>query len=460
MSGDEDFWADLLGHMREQVLIPVVGPDVSTVGAGGAEQTLSALIGQRLMDRYGLTMTPPVTDMGQAVEAFLRDRGRDEAERLYRVINDILLELDPVPGAALRDLAAIDDMRLFVSTTPDRMLAQALNEVRFHGDSLTREIAFSPIQSTSEQARNAAAGPPGETVVLSLFGQAASTPQYAIHEEDQLEWLHALISDSASLPQWLGVPLRHQPILFVGCDIPDWLGRFLLRMESTTRLSLERKQFFLVYSAKVSEPSLSAFFATYCSRTQVQQLQMEPAAFVAELRARWEKQNLTRPRAAASRPQAAESGPPTIFISYMREDVAAARALGEAIQGLGGDVWLDEQRLSPGDAWEQDILAAIRRTVRLFVPVISANTEREDEGYVFREWAEAVERSRSIPRRRFIVPVIVDPDCPGDPSGYRQVPEEFRQVNFGRAPGGVPDAALLAMLTEEIRNMRRPGGES
>ena len=68
----------------------------------------------------------------------------------------------------------------------------------------------------------------------------------------------------------------------------------------------------------------------------------------------------------------------------MREDADAARRLYNAIKGLGGDVWLDERRLRPGDAWEPEILTAIRDTVRLFVPIISANTEQEDEGYVFR----------------------------------------------------------------------------
>ena len=80
----------------------------------------------------------------------------------------------------------------------------------------------------------------------------------------------------------------------------------------------------------------------------------------------------------------------------MREDADAARRLCDAIAGLGGDVWLDKRRLRPGDAGEREILTAIRRTVRLFVPIISANTEQAEEGYVFREWAEAVDRSRSI----------------------------------------------------------------
>ena len=455
MGTNEDFWDDLLGYIRDRVLVPVVGPDLNVVNVGNTEQTFSSLIGQRLAERYRLTVSPGLpTTMDEAAELVLRERGRDEVERLYRVVNDIIVKLDPAPGDALRNLAAIADLRLFVTTTPDRLLAKAVNEVRFHGERGTRELTFSPTQSTSEQLRNVQAAAETDTVVLSLFGQAAATPQYAIHEEDRLEWLHAWLSGTASLPDWLAYQLRDQPMLFAGCETPDWVGRFLLRMSSNKRLSLGGKQFFFVGSSTSYESSLSDFFATYCRKAQVQQLQMEPTAFVAELRARWEA---ARPPAPVVTPGPPAPAAPTIFISYMREDVHAARRLCDAISGLGGDVvWLDERRLRPGDAWEPEILTAIRKTVRLFVPIISANTEREEEGYVFREWREAVNRSLSIPRRRFIVPVIVDADYAGDPSRYRQIPDDFGRFHFGRAPAGEPDAELLAMLTEEIRAMRRP----
>jgi hypothetical protein len=453
MSVDDDFWGDLLSHIRDQRLVSVVGPNLALVDVGDAVQPLNTLIGARLVERYQLSVD--ATTMGDAVAAFLRERGQDEAERLYRVINDIVVELDQGPGEALRNLAAIDDLRLFVSTTPDRLLAKALNDVRFQGRQQTRELAFSPNQSTSEQSRNARPADPIDTVVLNLFGQAASTPQYAIHDEDRLEWLHALLSDTASLPDWIRYPLKHQPMLFIGCEIPDWMGRFLLRASSDTRLSLERNQVFFAGCSTSIEPSLSNFFSTYCRKTLVQQVETEPAKFVAELQERWGQHSAPKSPGAVSpiRP-----GPPdvaTIFISYMREDVDAARRLCDEITRLGGDVWLDERRISPGDAWEHEVLDRIRRSVRLFVPVISANTENEHEGYVFREWSEAVERSRSILGRRFIVPVVVDADYDGDTRRYRQVPEEFGRLHFGRAPGGTPDEGLLTMLTTEIRAMRR-----
>ena len=211
MGANDDFWDDLLGHIRQQVLVPVAGPDVTIVNVEGAAETLTTLIGQRLVQRYHLTAPPGRLTMGEAVAVFLRERGRDEAERLYRVINDIIRELDPLPGEPLRDLAAITDLRLLVSTTPDRLLAQAVNDVRFQGAALTRELTFSPTQSTTDQSLNAHAPAAADVVILRLFGQSASTPQYAIHDEDQLEWLHALLSDVTSLPDWLTHQLKETP---------------------------------------------------------------------------------------------------------------------------------------------------------------------------------------------------------------------------------------------------------
>jgi hypothetical protein len=375
--------------------------------------------------------------------------------RLYRYVNDIIAQFGGRPCAPLRDLAAITNFSLFVSTTPDRMLADAVNDVRFGGRRRTRELVFAPNQSTEDQARNLHTPAESDTTILQLFGQAVSTPQYAVHDEDLLEWLHALLTDTGSLPDEVAEPLRRRPLLFIGCDIPDWLGRFLLRLSCNTRISLENKQFFFVGRPATAEPKLTHFFSTYCGRTQVQHLAMAPEEFVAELQRRVATRSPHQDRAltpVGSR----SSNAPTIFISYLREDIDHVRRLSDHIAGMGGDVWLDERRLWPGDYWEDEILRAIRKQVRLFLPIISANTEHEEEGYVFREWKEAVKRAGGILRRRFIIPIIVD-DSQDDVSTYRMVPEEFHRYNFGFAPTGEPDTSLRSMLVEEIRAMRRAG---
>lgn len=55
--------------------------------------------------------------------------GSRHCGRALSALRDVLRAV----GRGLRDLAAIDDLRLFVSTTPDRLHAKAVNEVRFQG---------------------------------------------------------------------------------------------------------------------------------------------------------------------------------------------------------------------------------------------------------------------------------------------------------------------------------------
>jgi hypothetical protein len=60
-------------------------------------------------------------------------------------------------------------------------------------------------------------------------------------------------------------------------------------------------------------------------------------------------------------------------------------------------------------------LTAIRRTIRRFIPAISANAEREE----------------------------------------LQTPDAFKRLDFGYAPADEAEARLVAMPTDEIRAMRR-----
>jgi hypothetical protein len=459
LPASEDFWDDILGHLRDRVLLPVVGPELVTVQDGDRRVSLSRLLGERVAARYQLDVSwGPLSGLDDAVGAFLSTRGSREAERLYRVVNDLVSDLDPQPPEALRQLAGIRDFHLFLSTTFDPLLARALNEVRFGGETRTRELWFSPNQSTAEQQENAREPREADTVVFKLFGKASSTPQYAIHEEDMLEWLHVLLTETARLPEWLAGELKASPVLFLGCQLSDWIGRLLTRMASKSRLSLESKQFFIVGESVARYPELTGFFQTFCGGTRVQVLETDPAVFVAELSERWHKRNPQAAAAAGIAQVAPPAGKGSIFISYVREDAAAARRLCDALAEIGGDVWLDERRLQPGDRWEEEILASIRREVRLFLPVISRHTESREEGYVFKEWHEAVERAKGIPPggRRFIVPVVIDAEYDGNPSRYRQVPDAFTVSHWGRAPGGDPDEGLVNALRDAIRDMRRP----
>ncbi|HWA27844.1 MAG TPA: TIR domain-containing protein [Lacunisphaera sp.] len=137
-------------------------------------------------------------------------------------------------------------------------------------------------------------------------------------------------------------------------------------------------------------------------------------------------------------PNAASSPRHSIFLSYASADRAAARALRDTLAAAGLEVWLDEEELAGGEAWDTKIRNQIR-TCTYFMPIISATTEVRREGYFRREWKLAVERTLDqADDVMFLVPVVIDDTRD---AGAR-VPEKFFTVQWLRAPGGAPTPAM------------------
>jgi TolB-like protein/Tfp pilus assembly protein PilF len=137
-----------------------------------------------------------------------------------------------------------------------------------------------------------------------------------------------------------------------------------------------------------------------------------------------------------------------IFLSYAHEDADAARRIAEGLRSAGIEVWFDQNELRGGDAWDAKIRGQIR-TCALFVPIISAQTQRRLEGYFRREWRLAVDRrhdmAESVP---FILPVVID----GTTQGGATVPEEFFRVQWTRLPGGAPTADFVDQARRLLGN--------
>jgi TolB-like protein len=121
-----------------------------------------------------------------------------------------------------------------------------------------------------------------------------------------------------------------------------------------------------------------------------------------------------------------------VFLSYASQDAEAAQKICDVLRAAGIEVWFDQSELRGGDAWGQTIRQRIR-DCRLFVPIISANTEARSEGYFRREWKLAVDRTHDMSERQaFIVPTAID----GTPDATADVPEAFRIVQWTRLSGG------------------------
>src|SRR5215472_11266804 len=133
-----------------------------------------------------------------------------------------------------------------------------------------------------------------------------------------------------------------------------------------------------------------------------------------------------------------------VFLSYASEDAPPAQRIADALRSAGVEVWFDREELRGGDAWDQKIRQQIR-DCRLFVPIISANTEARLEGYFRREWKLAVDRTEDMAGKlTFLLPIVIDDTR----NASAEVPERFRHVQWTRLRGGEPTPAFVALVSQ------------
>jgi TolB-like protein/Tfp pilus assembly protein PilF len=108
--------------------------------------------------------------------------------------------------------------------------------------------------------------------------------------------------------------------------------------------------------------------------------------------------------------------------------------------------------LRGGDAWDRQIRSQIHEC-RLFVPIVSANTEARVEGYFRREWRLAVDRTHDLSERTaFLLPVVIDSTS----EQKADVPDAFRHVQWTRLPVGETRPAFV----EQVQRLLTLGASS
>jgi TIR domain/SIR2-like domain len=429
---DDDAWEDLLNFIEERRVIPILGPELLTVDTDGGPRLLYDWIAEKLAAKLNVdtALLPQPYTLNDVVCWFLSSRGR--REEAYTRLRSILRDANFAPPLALRRLAQITDFDLFVTTTFDPLLEQAINAERFAGAQSTEVIAYAPNRVADlPTAREALQRP----VVYHLLGRLSASPTYVISDEDTLEFICALQSEHLT-PEKLFHELEHNHLLFIGSSFTNWLARLFLRMAKRRRLSDPRDVGeVLADNHSGKDGRLMAFLQQVSVRTRIYS---GAENFVNELHRRWLVRNKSGEvialHTAPQRflPPEREMPDNAVFLSYAREDLAAVQKLKAGFDAAGVKTWFDLERLESGDDYDRKIQRNISRC-SFFIPVVSATTERRMEGYFRREWSYAIDRARNIAEGAlFILPVCID----DTDTGNAQVPEKFKAVHFTRLPGG------------------------
>ena len=287
---DEDAWEDLLNFIEEKRVIPIIGPDLLKVETEAGPRLLYDWLAEKLAARLNVdpALLPQPYTLNDVVCWFLSSRGR--REEAYTRLRTVLRDANFAPPLALRQLAQITDFDLFVTTTFDTLLEQAVNTERFRGAQSVEVIAYAP---------NRVADLPCERELLQrpciyhLLGRISASPTYVISDEDTLEFVCALQSEHLT-PEKLFHELEHNHLLLIGSNFSNWLVRLFLRMTKRRRLSDPRDVGeVLADNHSGSDERLMAFLQQVSVRTRIYS---GAEQFVDELHRRWQ----ARPRRAAA----------------------------------------------------------------------------------------------------------------------------------------------------------------
>ena len=430
-SMDDDAWEDLLSFIEEKRVIPIVGPELLQVSTDGGPRLLLDWVAEKLAVRLNVNVheLPSPYTLNDVVCWFLAARGR--REEAYVRLRSILKEANFAPPAALRQLAAITDFDLFVSTTCDSLLETAINQERFGGTPSIDVLAYAPnrvVDLPTERDRLQ------RPLVYHLFGKLSASPTYVISDEDLLEFICALQSEHLA-PEKLFYELEHNHLLFIGSNFTNWLARLFLRMAKRHRLSDPRDVGEVMADSYTgADDRLVSFLQQVSVRTRIY---LGAERFVNELHSRWmarRKPAIATAQTAAVRylPPAREMPDRAVFVSYAREDLAAVQQLKTGLEAVGVTTWFDMDRLEAGDDYDRKIQRNIARC-SYFIPIVSQTTQRRLEGYFRREWSYAIDRVRNMADGAlFILPVSIDSTT----AAQALVPDRFRALHFAHLPGG------------------------
>jgi hypothetical protein len=444
---DDDAWEDLLSYIEERRVIPIIGPELLLVATERGPRLLYDWLAERLASRLNVdtSQLPPAYTLNDVICLFLAARGR--REEAYVRVRSILKDTQFEPPKALRQLAAITDFDLFVTTTFDGLLESALNLERFGGNPSTDVISYAPNRVTDIPSERDRLQRP---VVYHLFGRVSASPTYVISDEDVLEFICALQSEHLA-PEKLFHELEHSHLLFIGSNFTNWLARLFLRMAKRQRRADPRDVGeIMADDHTVEDERLVAFLQQVSVRTRIYQ---GAERFVEDLHQRWQARRkpaaASTPSIAATRfmPPAREMPDNAVFISYAREDLPAVQQIKAGLEAAGITTWFDIDRLEVGDDYDRKIQRNIARC-SYFIPVVSQTTQRRLEGYFRREWSYAMDRVRNMADGAlFILPVSIDATTAAE----ALVPDKFKALHFSALPGGQVPPEFAQRLNDFMR---------
>ena len=444
----EDDWRDLLREIHNRQVIPFIGPELVTVPDphGNGLLPLYRALAPQLAARLRLPVRDsPLISLDRVACEYLLTGGSRKS--IYIEMSELLEKLRASPAPALCDLASITDFDLYLYGTIDSLLPAALERSRPGFRRQDHVLSYDYKRPVDVPERMDPA------LVYHIVGSRQTYPNFAVWEEDYLEFICGLTRHHAQLER-LFLLLKTRYLLLLGAPFHDWMVRFFLFLVKGGRFTDRRKDDIQAYLAdrpeNLGEP-LIFFFNKVVGTTRI--IPGDPADFVRELTQRWNAEYATVASGEDVLIQMPDEMPRgAIFISYSRDDKVAIGNLVRGLRAAQIPVWVDKQRLHAGENYQRNLEFAVKSACSFFVSVISRATESDPTRFVHteRRWAA----QRHVDGFVYYIPVIID-----DTEEPRLEPANFSKIHFDRLPEGSVTPVFthkLRQWTEEYRMAGQP----
>jgi len=452
-------WDKLLDLIEEGRVIPVIGEGLLSVTTEGRDVPLTQFLATRLADRLGVTFTKtgaedPLITLNEVAGRYLAQSNRPDIGDIYSGLKAIWSKQQAAglvkAPKALTDLANIRHFKLFVTTTFDPLLEDVLKE-RADGPPLVLSYSpgnFKDLPNDLDDLRS--------PVIFHLLGRLSSVQEYAVTEEDALEFFHALQVQVRDPGRFFS-EMRRRYLLVIGCGFSDWLVRFFLRLAKPERLSRSRTKTDYIIEHHSTNGTLVTFLDSFSAGTKV--LATEPAAFATALATKWaerhgsEASERTDESTPSSRGTLSTRGfkRGSVFLSYASEDHEKARHIRGQLDREGIDAWFDQDELRVGQRWAREIESAIQESA-LLILLLSQHCVTTERRYFRTEWTFGLtENTKASFAHPFILPISIDTHVSAEHPEFGP----FQNLQWERLVDGLLSPSVIDRIKRDVREYHR-----
>lgn len=251
--------------------------------------------------------------------------------------------------------------------------------------------------------------------VYHIFGQARDGSKW-VYDEDCL--LTFLLSHNdkdhgaTGLTDFLKEKENEKRMFVLGCNLPNWLFRFLWQPTQSEKTDNFRKPHGFWINKEKPEDSFENFLKKkdFSADEQVKEILVDATKLL--------KEELEREAEERNSMIDAEEHF-DVFISYASEDRQIATAIFETLKDMNVKAWFDDRgkgEITPGHPYWEKIKAGIKHSAH-FMPIITGNwmhkltntSSLKEETYLVRDWlAECRKDEGNNPlKANYSIPVII-----------------------------------------------------